>query len=377
MNILHVVPSYYPATKWGGPILSTKSICDSIIKYPGVCVRVISTNAGSPDVKDNLQVVNSWVEFSEGYKVFFGRRIYGHSTSLSQLIKILFSIRWADVIHVTGVYNFCTIPTIILARVFKIPLVWSLRGAVQANWQWAGSSNSLVKKWYDTFVSKLLSSRNVIHVTSIMELNASRNSFKEAKFEVIPNSIITPTLSSKSYLSDGLVRVMFLSRLHEKKGIELLVEAIKLLPEHFVLDVYGTGEKGYLKSLQRSVVDIEDRVRFHGHVLNHEKQEAFQRADIFCLPSYSENFGIAIGEALAHFVPVIVTRESSWVDVMKEKCGILVGFDSSGIAKSIRNIADRDLEEMGKAGRAYVVDNFSQDVLADRYIKLYSSLIAK
>lgn len=377
MKILHVVPSYYPATRWGGPIFSTKSICDSIVKESNVCVKVISTNAGSPDIKDNLEIVNSWVEFPEGYKVFYGKRIYGHTTSPSQLLKIISSIGWADVIHVTGVYNFSTILTIILARVFKIPLVWSLRGAVQANWQWAGSSNNLLKKWYENFVSKLLSSHNVIHVTSEMELNASRNSFKKATFEVIPNSITIPALGAKSYISDGLVRVMFLSRLHEKKGIELLIEAIRLLPKHFVLDVYGTGEKGYVESLKESVVDIKDRVKFHGHVLNDEKKEAFQRADIFCLPSYSENFGIAIGEALAHFVPVVVTKESSWIEVMKEKCGILVSFDSAEIAKSISNIADRNLKEMGEAGRAYVVDNFSQDVLADRYIKLYTSLIKK
>ena len=108
---------------------------------------------------------------------------------------------------------------------------------------------------------------------------------------------------------------MFLGRLHPKKGLDHLIAAMQALPAATRLDIYGDGPSDYTFAVRRVAAQTGRDIRFHGAVSDADKSRAFANADLFVLPSYSENFGIAVAEALAHGVPVLTTDATPWAGI--------------------------------------------------------------
>ena len=137
MNVLHIVPTFYPATYWGGPIYSTFNLCNNLTKIDSIDLnlRVVTTDSTGPDRSQHLDFNRNPTRYDAGYDVFFYKRKYGHSLSPAMLFSLNKHILWADVIHLTSVYSSPTILVLLLARIRQKPLVWSARGALQ---RWAG-----------------------------------------------------------------------------------------------------------------------------------------------------------------------------------------------------------------------------------------------
>jgi glycosyltransferase involved in cell wall biosynthesis len=153
---------------------------------------------------------------------------------------------------------------------------------------------------------------------------------------------------------------MFMSRIDPKKGLDILMTVLARLPADTLLDVYGSGTPAYvgeMVSLARRL-NLEDRVVFHGHVVGERKAKAFADADIFILPSHSENFGMAIAEALGHAVPVIVSDQTPWQEVERVGAGYWVDNSPPAIADALARMRKRDLKAMGKAGRKWIRREF-------------------
>jgi len=173
---------------------------------------------------------------------------------------------------------------------------------------------------------------------------------------------------------DGTCRLVFLSRLHPKKGIETLFDAMTRLPSHFTLDIYGTGDASYVKMLAKRAALSEGRIRLHGHVEGAAKTAAFVQANLFVLPSHSENFGIVVAEALAHGLPVLTTRTTPWHDLEKQGCGRCIDLPNSDLVTEIMELAAQDLKQMGQRGRAWVRRDFSTASMVDAFARLYLSM---
>jgi glycosyltransferase involved in cell wall biosynthesis len=167
---------------------------------------------------------------------------------------------------------------------------------------------------------------------------------------------------------------LYVGRLHPIKGIENLLRALKLVHDDAVtLSIYGDGESSYVNTLSAVVrqLALMDRVAFCGHVDGNDKFDAFMRADVCIVPSYSENFGMVIAEALAHAVPVIAGTGTPWADLEQRGCGLWVDNSPEALTKAIRKIRDLPLRTMGERGRAWMQRDYGWKSVVQQMYDLY------
>ncbi|SFS01626.1 glycosyltransferase [Yoonia litorea] len=367
MKILHITPSFFPATFWGGPIWSTKAICDGIAQTEGFDLSVMSSDAAGLRVSDRV------VPVGLPYPVRYFRRVAGHAFAPAMFASLPGAIAAADVVHITGVFSAPTLPTLALCKVFGKPLIWSPRGAIQATEAWGDCPRRGQKRAFLQLARMLMPAAVVLHATSASEAEANTAVFRHASSCTIPNAVTLPPAVPRHAEQDAL-RLMFLGRLHPKKGLDLLIKAMDALPRSVSLDIYGDGSPDDLAALQTLAGRVGQRVRFHGHVEGQAKWDAFARADLFVLPSHSENFGIAIAEALAHCVPVLTTDATPWQDLDRHGCGRAISLQTDDLATVILQMGQEDLPAMGQRGRAWMQRDFAPEAMVARFADLYRGL---
>jgi glycosyltransferase involved in cell wall biosynthesis len=367
-RILQVTPTFYPATYYGGPIFSTYALCDALAAKPGVLLRVLTTDAAGPEPSQRLDVKPFPTQYPPGYPVFFTRRVLGQAIAPGLLARLWSMIGWADVVHLTGAYSFPTIPTLALAHMRRRPVLWSPRGALLASHAWADARRQHAKRAWERVCQGVMASSTLLHTTSEEEKTASIARMPGIRAVVIPNGVdVPPPFASRRWKPDGILRLMFLGRIDPKKGLPALIEAVGLLEHGAVrLGIYGTGDAEYVGGLKRLVASrgLEAVAHFHGHVDGDKKRQAFAEADVCVLPSFSENFGMVVAEALAHGLPVIVSRGVPWPELDRRGCGRWVDNSPASLAAAISSMRDQDLAVMGATGRRWMEAEFDWDRIA-------------
>lgn len=382
MRILHIVPTYYPATYWGGPIFSVYYLNNELSKFSDIKLEVLTTDATGPDIKDtiNSKVLSS--ELFPGYKVHFTHRILGKSFSLEMIVQMFSMIQQADVVHLTGTYSPPTIPTLLFCRLFKKSLVWSPRGAILEAFEWKNARRRTLKRVWDALCNILIKRGNVVlHVTSAEEERASLARLPKAQTVNIRNGVqVSKDLPVREWQPNGKTRLLFIGRIHPKKGIENLLEAMKLLENSSsLLRLYGTGDETYINTLKQQANTLgllEKTVFFMGHVDGIEKEDAFMNADICVVPSHSENFGIVIAEALAYGLPVIASVFTPWEELGARNCGLWVDNRPDSLSRAILELKDKDLRVLGENGWRWMKEEFSWGSIAKSMYYTYSELLS-
>lgn len=202
------------------------------------------------------------------------------------------------------------------------------------------------------------------------------------RITVVPNGVDIDGIAMKSTWKRRR-EILFLSRVHVKKGINFLIEAAGRLRERldgYTIRIAGEGDAEYIASL-RSLAErmgVGDRVVFEGGVYGERKWELFRQADVFVLPTYSENFGIVVAEALASGTPVITTKGTPWKDLEDERCGWWtdIGTDATANALSaFLDTPDTEIADMGERGRRLVEEKYSARAMAEAMTRMYASLV--
>ena len=321
MKLLHVTPWHYPSTYWGGPIFTVYHMNNALTRLPRVELKVLTTDAASPKVSDRLSEEEKRTSFP--YEVNFTRRIADLSISPGLLKALLSLVQWADVVHLTYIFPFPTIPTLILCWLYHKPVVWSLRGALlddqnrdtydPQSW----FKHALKAGWHGICRKLIPPKRVALHVTTVQECESAEKVYPGARFAVIPNGVeVSDTLPERDrWLPNGQLRLMFMGRLAPKKGIENLLRAMARLDMQVSLNIYGTGSgnqggRNYsegLVALAKQLGLLDEKVRFRGHVDGEAKPRAFLEADVCVIPSYSENFCVVVADnriSQCHVKPV-------------------------------------------------------------------------
>ena len=172
-------------------------------------------------------------------------------------------------------------------------------------------------------------------------------------------------------------QLLFLSRIHPKKGLELLLDAwAEIEAEGWELVIAGNDDGGHQPALEARARDrrIESRVRFAGPLYGVDKDTTFRRADAFILPSFSENFGIVVPEAMQYGLPVITTTGTPWEVLEPEKCGWQVEATGEAIRSALESLialTDEARQAMGQRGRAVVERDHRWEVIAEKYGEVY------
>lgn len=218
------------------------------------------------------------------------------------------------------------------------------------------------------------------HATAESEFLDIRRSGFTQPVCIIPCGVHVP--DNRGRRSGGRRRLLFLARVHPKKGVDNLLRAWQVVGRKFPdweLLVVGPDNEGYTGEMQTLAADLGlARVSFLGGLYGEAKLQAYRDADLYVLPSHSENFGITVAEALAAGTPVIVTRGTPWEGVMTHGAGwwIEVGVEPlvACLEEALAASPER-LESMGQVGRVWMKRDFSWAAMSERFLLTYRWLL--
>ena len=229
-----------------------------------------------------------------------------------------------------------------------------------------------------------LEDADALHATSDQEAEEIRAAGIGAPIAIVPNGVdLPPPATRDSDAPDRIRRFLFLSRIHPKKGLEALVEAWRVArPPGWELVIAGPDERGHRAEIERQArgLGADSAIRFRDAVPDTEKWHLYGTADVFVLPTSSENFGAVVAEALASSVPVITTRAAPWSALVEHGCGWWIETGVEPLAAAIREAAeltDEGRGEMGTRGRRLVADRFAWPAIASRMMEVYRWLAAE
>lgn len=268
-----------------------------------------------------------------------------------------------------------------LARRHGVPYVASTRSSLDP---WALSFKRWKKQaaWW-AYAKNDLCQAIFVHATSRLEVNHIRSKIPGVPIVDIPHGVETPCKESLAAPpSRRLKRLLFLSRLHPKKGLEDLLAAFKKTrPTGWELVIVGEGSPAYerrLRSLASPLLN-EGKIDFVGKVADGQKWDWYRSSDLFILPSYSENFGLVIAEALAAGVPVITTSATPWESLITMGCGWCVPPGETTIRGALAEAFatdERCLREMGIQGAAWMRESFTWHAVGQRFVAACEKALA-
>lgn len=382
MRLLHVVASYLPAVRYGGTIVSVHGLAAALAAR-GHDVHVYTTSVDGPDdsaVPHGVPVV------LDGVKVWYFRspsfrRIY-RSPDLYQALTA--SIADFDIVHTHAIFLWPLWAAARAARRAGVPYVVSPRGMLERDL--ISQKSAFIKGlWIAAIERRNLEQAAAIHVTSAREAEeAAAFGFQLPAMREIPNGVdlqVTGGAASAevSAITGGTPFVLFLGRINWKKGLDRLLAATARVPG-VKLVLAGNDEDDYRFTVQEVAarVGVASRVIFTGAVHGADKAALLAHAQMLVLPSYSENFGNVVIEAMAAGCPVIVTPEVGVAPaVIETGAGWVVDGDAATLAGAMTQlIANPGLRaEMGAKGRAAAAGRFSWPVIASEMEALYASVL--
>ena len=390
MKVLHVIPSL--AETHGGP---TRAAIDMVsgIRSLGVDAELITTNYNGNDTLP-LPLMKQ-VEYS-GIPVTFFERFprfpsalhdYGFSWDLSQWLW--HHCQDYDLIHIHALFGFASTIAMTIARAKSIPYVCTPHGLLG---EWALRQKSIKKQIYLRLVERSnIEGARALHFTAEMERNESRRLGLKVPDFVCPCvvNLPKPTEDASRLLRNELAVsgdepiILYLSRIHTKKGLEYLIPALAAnndIPFTFVLA--GSGDPAYELKIRHLVdeLGIQDRTRFPGFVTGESKNLLLQGADLFVLTSHTESFGIAVLEALGAGTPVLITPGVALSPLVKDKgLGYVPNLDVNAITAALRRfLNERETARlMGQRGREYVHRHYAWSRVASDLIQVYQSVLSQ
>jgi glycosyltransferase involved in cell wall biosynthesis len=374
MRILHVVPTYLPATRYGGPIYSVHGIAKAQAEL-GAHVDVATTNVDGPfdsDVPLGAPVPR------DGVRVFyfasrFGRRVY-YSPSLASWLRD--HVRDYDLVHLHSVFLY---PTNIAARIAHragVPFWLAPRGMLVP--ELVQAKNSLIKRiwlrWIERFT---LQNASALHFTSEQERSdAQRLGIDTARAFVLANGVDDASVDAPRNPNQWV----YLGRLNAKKNLINLLEAFaqaRLRFPHLQLHLIGPDEAGYAALLQKRILelDLAASVRIVGELHGAAKWHALASAGLKILVSVNENFGNAAAEAMMVATPVLLSDGvglSEWVRGAKNPVGWCCSGEVASLAQTMLEIAASpdQCAQRGKAAKVLAQAEFSWRAIAEKSLQL-------
>lgn len=371
MRVLHVVPSYLPATRYGGPIYSVHGLARAQAAR-GDEPHIFTTNVDGPGVTDaplgapvDIDGVQVWY-----FPCAFGRRIYRSPEMARALDRLACDF---DLLHLHSVFLLPISTAASIAQRQNIPYVLSPRGMLDPELIRA-KSRMAKSLWIYAFGRKIVARAASIHVTSDLEIDDIRRlNLRVRRFQLVPNGIDPPPATPP--LDTARPFVLSLGRINWKKGLDRLIQAFAYV-DNADLVIAGNDDEGLTPRLRAlaSQLGLADRVKFIGGVESEEKWRLFRAASVFALASHSENFANVVLEAMACGAPVVITpRVGLATSVETFAAGLVVDGDppifGAAIAALLSDPAKR--VALGAAGRKAAATRFSWRIVADEMDALY------
>lgn len=386
MKVLHVIPSL--SMVHGGPSRAIRCIEGALLDSGSVSLLVATTNDDGKR-RSTEDPIGRPLSQDGRLRIYFRKRADFYTFAPGLAVWLWRNIRDFDVCHVHALFSFPSTAATVMALLRGVPLVVRPLGTL--NDYGIRARRPLLKRLSLALIERpVLRRAAAVHCTSVDEERQVRDIEPTAQTAVIPLAVEAQDAFTLDQAMAALPEyagkriVLFLSRLDPKKNVEALLDAwATLVPEaDALLVVAGSGEAQYVQSLVDQVarLGIADRVSWTGYVDGPEKSALFRLAKVFVLPSLSENFGIAVAEALAAGLPCVVTSGVALAaDIAEADAGSVVAPLPATLAHAMSKYLHDDQFRASQSARARLFASraFSPKIMAKRLLDLYGSIAHK
>ena len=385
MKTIHITAAYKPAYIYGGPTLSVSKLCEALIEAKNG-VEVFTTTANG---KSELEVKANESKIVDGVKVTYFKRLTKDHTHFSPALlwHLNKALRQAQhdniklIIHIHTWWNLVSILSCAVAKWHNVPVLLSPRGMLTA--YTTSNRNSIIKSLIHNLFGKRLLKYCHIHATSEKEKRDIRNIIKPKSISVIPNLVnlnSNPSVLNLNASPPQPFKLLFLSRIEEKKGLELVFDALSVLDITWHLTIAGDGDEVYKDNLKLKLKDLQltERISWVGQIANKDKFQLIAKHNLLILTSFNENFANVVVESLSVGTPVLVSDQVGVSDYVNEQqLGWVCRLEANDIKKTLLK-AFHDLEKrenIRQLAPEIIRNDFNDQALAKRYLELYKSLV--
>jgi glycosyltransferase involved in cell wall biosynthesis len=375
LKILQICAAYKPAYIYGGPTMSVSMLSEQLVKA-GVYTEVYTTTANG---KTELPVpANSSLNVDGVTVNYFKRITKDHSHFSPSLLKRL----WKDapdfdIIHIHAWWNLVSVFSCLIALMRNVPVLVSPRGTLSP--YSFKNRNKRIKLLIHHLVSRPLLKRCSFHVTSNREEEAIFSVVTPKSITNLPNFVKLPVQKVVNRMEpSSYFKLLFFSRIEEKKGLDILINALPYLAIPYKLTIAGDGDINYINTLKELAVKnaVEKNVSWIGFQ-NDNKFKLLAENDLLVLSSYDENFGNVIVESLSEGTAVLVSRFVGLSDYVKENnWGWECELNKLSIADAINFIFEKkdELNFIRTSAPAGIRADFDEHQLIQQYIDMYTNI---
>lgn len=389
MKILHVAHFFYPCLSAGGVVNASYQIAK--MQARDNSVKVISSDA----CKKRLKFENGRYDVDvDGIKVDYFKNISNRfklatmlDTPLGAIFRIKNQIRDFDVVHVHEHRQTLSIIACYFARRYGIPYVVQAHGSVLPFFQKEGLKNIFDK----VFGFKILhGASKVFALTEVEKEQYLKMGVEEDRIEIVPLGINIEEYSNlpeggifreKFNISKDDRLIIFIGRVHEIKGLDLLIDAFKELADSEAdvkLAIVGPDD-GYMDALNSRIAEcgLSDKVIVTGPLYKKEKQEALVDCDLFVMPSKYESFTTSGLEAMACGKPLVLTKNNHIHDWVDGSVGLACDDDKMSLKDAMAEVLfDEELsKKFGMNGRRLIQEKYNWDMINEQILNIYESII--
>lgn len=385
MKLSVVIPNFFPAVIYGGPIFTSFHTCEELAKI-GVEVRVSTTNA---NMSNRLEVQpNIWTKKSDNFFVKYYNETLINKFSFSLFLNLWRDIKQADVVHIQYLFSTPTPIAILYSVLLYKPILLTPHGSMGS---WCLHQGSKLKdKWLQWLIRPFIS-KIVWHATAEMEKNEILAVFPNTRVEVIANGIkldefqninnITPIEFTKKFAHHELMTekiIVSMGRLQKKKGFDILIDTFAKVLAHYPnakLFIAG-GDEGEEINLRDQIqkLKLKNSAFLIGSVDGQDKIDFLANADLFVLPSHNENFGIVYAESLAAGTPIVASLNTPWSEAEEADCGKWVSNSVNETAQAMIEVLGRDREEM-RVNAKKLAQKYDWETIAIQFKELFDEMI--
>jgi glycosyltransferase involved in cell wall biosynthesis len=378
MNVMHTIPSLIPES--GGPARSVTGLCTALARVQNE-VHLLSLDVGNRYSKP-ITPIASLVKttFVPNLLAIGLRQLWAPQfrNTLQELVRR----ESIELIHDHCIWLPTNMAVTAVARRSKVPFVVSLRGMLEP-WAMQYSRHKKQIMWH-LYQRRNLEAATLLHATAESEAVHLRQLGLRKPIAIIPNGVDLPEQTKRKPKEASQPQtILFLSRIHPKKGLFNLIEALRQLPmTGWQVLIAGPDEQGHQAEVAAAAgsAGLQHIVHFVGPVDDDDKWDLYRSADLFVLPTYSENFGIVIAEALASGVPVITTTGTPWQELRTHQCGWWIEPKVEPLRAAIREafaLSDEQRVEMGQRGRNLVESKYSWAAIAAQMSAVYQWILGR
>lgn len=385
MKIIQICAAYKPAYVYGGPTMSVSKLSEELVKA-GHDVTVLTTTANG---KSELDVPISKETLVDGVKVYYFKRWTKDHTHFAPTLfwflhktikKAKCSTQSAElIIHIHAWWNLVSIFSCLVAKLHGVRVVLSPRGMLTS--YSLNNRNSKFKDAIHFLLGKWLLKYCYIHATSKKELEDIEKICEAKGISVIPNFVEFPKNIQYQTTESEKYRLLFLSRIEQKKGLELLFEALSKLNITYHLSIAGTGEPNYIQNLEELTkkLNIHQHIEWIGHINGNNKFQLAAKTDLLVLSSHNENFANVVIEALAVGTPVLISNDVGLSVYVLEND---LGWVSSNTPEQLTQVLKQSFlekekrESIRKQAPEIIKRDFDENKLVNEYLNWYKHSIA-